>query len=279
MTGSRESLAQLQQRFHRLITQPRPIADAARALAHVDAGAHPVSRWVSETGKVDADERLAIYARSHFARMRDSLREDFPGVRRVLGDERFDALAADYIVACPSTAPSLHEFGATMPGFLREHAAGEARRDLPDLARLERVRGEVFAEASAPLLTEATLASLSPEAWTTLVLRATPACRLLELEHDVSALWSACDSGDAAPLPSPRWRRSTFVVWRRDLVVRHRLVTDDELPALRLLVAGVPFPELCEAFVDDESDLDGPALRAVVALRQWIVDELICAPS
>jgi len=53
------------------------------------------------------------------------LREDFPRLSALLGPERFEELARDYLRSHPSEHPSVRHLGRAMAGFL------ERRMDLP----------------------------------------------------------------------------------------------------------------------------------------------------
>jgi hypothetical protein len=271
-----ESLVLLQRRFLAIIAQPDPMRVSAIALHSGDPGAYPIRRWISARDESDAEERLGTYARAYYARLHDLLCDDFPCVSRILGKAVFDAVVVDYLREHRSRQPSLHSFGRAMPSFLRLHPLTRNRSDLADLALLEWARVESFAEADAPLLTEELLASLPAIAWPHLRLRTTPSCRLLELEHRVDTAWSAADRG----LPGPPAERepATLLVWRRDWVVRHRVLSTEEARAFRRLAAGAAFAEVCEAFEDEGGDQEDAAMRALHALRQWIIDQVLCRP-
>jgi hypothetical protein len=271
-----ESLALLQRRLLALIAQPHPMRESAIALRSRDPGAYPMRRWISARDELEAEERLGVYARAYYARLRDSLRQGFPCVSRILGNAVFEAVVVDYLREHPSRQPSLHSFGRAMPSFLRIHPRTRNRSDLADLALLEWARVESFAEADAPLLTEELLAALPAAAWPQLRLCTTPSCRLLELEYRVDAAWSAADRGLVAP--PAELERTPLVVWRRDLVVRHRVLSTEEARAFCRLALGATFAEVCEAFADEDCDLEGAAVRALYALRQWIMDQVLRRP-
>jgi hypothetical protein len=271
-----DSLAVLQRRLHALITQPRPIAEAAEALASVDAGIAPLPRWVQAGSADDAAERVAIYARSHFARLRESLGEDFPCVRAAIGAGEFDRLTVAYLLAHPSTEPSLHTLGRQLPAFLARWRAPDHRADLSELAALEYARLVVFAEADAPLLGADALASLPPDAWPGLTLRTTAACRVVDVHHAVDDVWLAADRG--LPLPEVAHAPRALLVWRCAFTVRLRPLAADEERVVRRMLVGLPFAEACELLAANEEEPGSSATRIAPLLRQWITDQLLAAP-
>jgi hypothetical protein len=95
-------------------------------------------------------ERLEIYNRMYWFRVLDSLYEDCPGLRAVLGDKKFIRLAEAYLVKYPSGSFTLRNLPSRLARFIRE----EPRFTAPhtalchDLARFEWARVEVFDTAA-----------------------------------------------------------------------------------------------------------------------------------
>jgi hypothetical protein len=172
------------------------------------------------------------------------LRETFPKVAAALGDDGFFALAQSYVRAHPPEHADLGRLGRRFADFVQ-------RPDLRDLARLEWARSEVAEAADCEPLSSARFADRARDARIRLV----PALRLLELEHDVSALWDET-SRSGPPLAK------SLVVWRSGFDVFHVAVADDEAAALRLAASGATLGEARGAFSDPE--------RSAEALQGWI---------
>jgi len=274
--------ARVYRRFYELIAQPQPIAKAAAARGAADSEAAPLCGWIEAEDEDRAAARLGIYAHMYFARLRDSLREDYEVCAALLGEEAFSRVAACYLVQHPSDTPSLRHHGRHFARFLREQRevlrplVGELRGDLAELAELEWARIEVFDAAHAALLRPAALESLSPADWPELALRLVPAVRLVERAHGIEDVWRACNERRA--LPPPRLAPGTTLVWRRGFVSRHRALPEDEARALRLLVPGASFADLCGVLAEGLEQA-AAARRAAALLRQWLVDELLSVPA
>lgn len=274
---SAPQLAALERRFLNLIAQPKPLPDAARALAEQDPGADPLSEWLMADNEEQAAARLGVYAHMYFARLRDSLREDFPYCAELVGRAPFDELVALYLVRHPSDNPSLRYHGRHFPGFVRALVAEGApglilRPDLPELCELEWARLDVFDAADVPTLGSAQFATLRPYEFAELTLKSVPALRVLELRFAVDALWIACDTGQA--IPEVEARAQTLLVWRRGFRVYHRAIDGAEAQALRALVHGQNFAALCELFLEDGS-LGRAAERCGACLQQWLSDAIL----
>jgi len=274
---SEPSFAALYRRFLALVAQPRPLAAAAAAREASDAGAFPLGGWIAG-GNDWASERLGIYAHMYFARLRESLREDYSACARICGDATFERIVVRYLVTHPSDNPSLRHHGRHLPEFLRHHGGtfaddcGGLRPDLADLAALEWARIEAFDAPEATPLDTSTLAALEPEAWAELELKLVPAHRVVKSKHAIDELWLAAEHEGAIAPPLPREQR--LLVWRRGFRVYHRVVLGDEARALSCLAEPVTFGRLCSVF-DHGCTTSETAGRALGVLQQWLADELL----
>jgi hypothetical protein len=265
-------LAVLERRFLRLIAQPAALDAAARELTELDPGASPLSGWLRGSESF-VSSRLGIYAHMYYARLRDSLRQDYPKLAVVLGTKAFARLALEYLVDNPSDHPSLRYHGRHLARWLERGACSvSARDDLAALARLEWARIEVFDAAEAAPLDAEQLAAYPVAHWPSLRLQRVPACAAVETNFAVAALWSAADGDE--PLPEVTDERETLLVWRRGFRVYHRPLQRAEAALLERLATSATLSELCEAAAEMTG---GDAATKVLGwLRQWLADELLC---
>ncbi len=113
--------------------------------------------------------------------------EDFPGLRSVLGEKRFDAMCKAYIVDCPSTSFTLRNLGAQLERWLRAHPkwAGKKQTLALDITRLEWADIEAFdGEAKPALRTEDLVGASGVD----LRLQLQPYVRLLDLHYPADDL-------------------------------------------------------------------------------------------
>ena len=113
--------------------------------------------------------------------------EDFPGLRAVLGDKRFEATSKAYLVDCPSRSFTLRNLGARLEAWLRRNPkwAGPKQALAIDIARLEWADIEAFdGKAESALRAE----DLSAEDGAKLKLKLQPYLRLLDLKYPVDDL-------------------------------------------------------------------------------------------
>jgi hypothetical protein len=195
-------LAALQRQVARAVMTPlsrsermRRVAPDGRSLAAV------ASKIIKPNDRLSSFERLEIYNRQYWFRVLDSFADDFPGLRAVLGDRRFDALAKQYLTDCPSRSFTMRNLGSRLESWLRKHpsyAAGRLRLAL-DMVRLEWAEIEAFDAASEPPVSAADLSGADPAK---LCLRLQPYIHLLDLHFPVDDLLLAVKQDAPADMAS-----------------------------------------------------------------------------
>ena len=267
-------LAELQARFWRLITAPEPVGKVLPEIAAGDPEIAPLGGWIAAGSEAAAIERLDVYANMYFFRLLDVLREDFPNLVKLVGDDAFHNLVTAYLLAHPSDNPSLRWLGRRFPDHLDGDAELRRRHPAaPALARLEWLRGEAFDAEDAPVATMASLAAATPEAFSAMRLAMQPALRIILLDHRVLPLWLALERGEERPEPAREPAR--VVIWRRGFRVYHRAASADEVDALRVAISGGTFADMCESLWPHAGE-QTPAL-AVNHLRTWIEQETVAS--
>lgn len=214
-----------------------------------------------EAAPQSSGARTGIYAEMHFERCVEALRSQFPQLRALVGPAAFDVLATDYVKEHPSTHYSLARLGERLARQLASSRI--ARPDAADLAALEWARCDVRLERDDVAASLKVLSGASARTLERLRLRAVASARLLELDHDVLALWQALADGEDAPPPSTSG--VTVVVWRVDGEAAHDRVEPHERTALRRLFAGASLGRISAAFGEKRGALD----LAEAALVRW----------
>lgn len=148
----------------------------------------PVKRiaesFIKPNDRLTSFERLEIYNRQYWFRIRSCFYEDYPGLRAVLGDQKFARLADAYLAQHPSQSYTLRNLGSRLAEFIR----AEPRWTRPktklalDLARLEWAHIEAFDNEARPPVKAGDLAGSSPAK---IRLKLQPHLTLLKLENVV----------------------------------------------------------------------------------------------
>ncbi len=141
---------------------------------------------IKPNDRLSSFERLEIYNRQYWFRILSSLSDDFPGLRAIVGERRFEKLAIAYLLDCPSRSFTMRNLGSRLEAWLRahpDHVAGFEPIAL-DMVRLEWAEIEAFDEAAKPKLAPADLPGLGPDPKFELQ----PYVRLLDLSYPVDDL-------------------------------------------------------------------------------------------
>ena len=181
-------LMQLQRTMARAVMQPLTSSERMQGRAP-DGGTMKryASRFIKPNDRLTSFERLEIYNRQYWFRVLAALGEDFPGLRAVLGQRRFDAMARAYLIANPSRSFTLRNLGSGMESWLRVNPkwAGPHQELALDIARLEWADIEAFDGKTEPALRPD---DLSIAAGPRMKLTLQPYVRLLSFSYPVDDL-------------------------------------------------------------------------------------------
>jgi hypothetical protein len=165
--------------------------------------AEEVQARIAGDARLGPEARLAIYQAGYRSRLLDTLRDDHPALRLLVGDTVFDLFAQSYVAAHPPRHFSLYDYGAGFADHLeatRPEAAGPLAALPAAVARLERARAEAQrAEGIERLPAPPPLAGamIAPG----LRLRLPDSVRLLRLDFDLLPLIEAGARGEKAVVP------------------------------------------------------------------------------
>jgi hypothetical protein len=181
-------LLKLQRTMARAVMQPLTSSERMQRKAPDGRAMRSyAARFIKPNDRLTSFERLEIYNRQYWFRLLSSMLEDFPGLRSVLGDRRFEAMCKAYIVDCPSRSFTLRNLGAQLESWLGKHPqwAGRKQALALDIVRLEWADIEAFDGQAEPVLR---LEELSGAAGENLRLKLQPYVQLLDLRYPVDDL-------------------------------------------------------------------------------------------
>lgn len=211
--------------------------------------------WVVGAG-LEPAARLRIYVHAVATTLNAALRDSFPGVLSLVGEDFFDAMASRYRLEHPSASGNLQHFGADFADFIAAMPEAAGLRYLPDVARLEWSRQLAALAADAGTVDALRCTVLAAAEPGTLRLRLHPSLQLLRSEHAVLSLWQWCQSPSAAP-PSVN-EGECVLLWREGTGVAMAALEPATFRCIELLEGAEPVAAAwrgaCE--VDDAFDLE-----------------------
>jgi hypothetical protein len=130
--GSEGTLLGLQRRFMAALTEP--IYGDSRERSQLPPRPGDVSEAFAETATtlitpsptLQPVERLELYHRQYWYRLLDSLAEDFPALKALLGKEAFWHLIEAYLESAPPSSFTLRHLGSGLADFVRKCPARTA---------------------------------------------------------------------------------------------------------------------------------------------------------
>jgi len=226
--------------------------------------AEVASEFIKPNDRLTSFERLQIYARGYWYRVIDCAYDDCPGLRALLGEEKFSALIRAYLAKYPSRSFTLRNLCARLPQFIREAPRWTAPHTAlaHAVARFEWAQTVAFDGEARPVLTPDDIADVPPAK---LRLALQPYLSLLALDWPVDDYVLAVKKRDALrgeashavdhglraasrrTASRPRRRRVFIVVHRYNLQLYYKRVDAVAFKILTALAAGRPLAQAVAA--------------------------------
>jgi len=253
-----------------------PLADLQQDfIGHLLGRPNSMSARVLPAARAGAETMLAIYRHAYEQRLVEVLGADFAKLKVLMGPERFQSLALDYIAAHPSSFDSVRWIGHRLAEFLRRRQAEDrapADMVLADMAEFEWAINGAFDAPDAEASRLADLAAIPVAAWSAMRMVAHPSLHQIDLAYDVPATWLAIERGEE-PAPAPK-KAAAWLIWRRGLDVKFRDLPADEAWALSTARDGHDFGFICERLGRWGEDGQA-AYRAAELIQNWIATGMI----
>jgi hypothetical protein len=220
------------------------------------------SRFIQPNDRLTAFERLEIYNRQYWFRLQNAFLEDFPALRAVVGNERFEELTTAYLTAHPSRSFTLRNLGSQLYAWLKENPSYAGRRLALalDVVQVEWACIEAFDNAEVTPLRAEEMAQLGADSR----LGLQPHVRLLDLAYPADDLVLAMhqrqkresseagsrheDADDADEHASLRLRkrRTRLAVHRLEYSLYYKPLSEQEYRILSALRTGHTLGESLE---------------------------------
>lgn len=262
------NLEELQRTVLSVIQQPLTASERMRKRTLDGKLIKPiVDGVIKPNDRLTSIERLEIYNRVYWFRILSSLADDFPGLRAVVGQEKFDKILRAYLTACPSESFTLRNLGSRLESWLHQHPefGGRRQRLALDMVRLEWADIDVYDSDEYPKLSQKRLSRLGEDP----IFHLQPHLRLLDLEYPVDDLLLAIrdreDEGtDIASnvvlehhertrskrVQLPRPKKTYLAVHRQEMIVYFKRLEPEGFALLRALQQGKRLSEAIEESVN-----------------------------
>lgn len=245
-------LSDLQKWFCRAIRTPE---------SRFDSVARAAGRYLTEGQSGQSRDRLLIYVRDYWARCKSSLREDFPGLAKMLGEKRFAAWSERYLVKHPSTSYTLRNLGAKLFDFMRRRYRGRDRGAALNMIRFEWAKIEAFDNPQRPSFDPAKLSEAQKSRLAERPLELQPHLSLLEMRRARSTAYT--------------------VVYRRENRVYHKKIVKPFFRLLQKLHSGATLSSACASAARKLSAAETRVLERNIGswFQNGVANGWFCAPK
>lgn len=212
-------------------------------------------------GLVDPDgepsqKRFAVYRNNVMVSLIEALRDGYPAVHRLVGDDFFSAMAHAYIVIEPPRCPILIEYGAGFATFIETFEPTASLPYLADVARIERAWAEAYHSAEASPIDPDVFTGMASDQLPAVRLMLHPSLRLVRSSFPALTIWRMnVEGGIPAPLDLAAGGEDVLIVRpRADVEVRS--IPGGSLEFIQALNDGQPVLAACEAALAAAPDFD-----------------------
>lgn len=132
----------------------------------------------------------------------DSLADNYPVVRRLVGPEMFDAMAVDHATCCPPRSPVMALYGARFSDWIGDQPFAIEIPYLADVARIERLFVKALFAADEPVAALEDFQGTND--WTQMRIRLHPATQFDWFTSPAMTIWLAHQQQDE-PILTADW--------------------------------------------------------------------------
>ncbi len=203
-----------------------------------------------------AKQRLQIYRNNSLVTLTESLKNIYPAILRLVGEDFFNATAKKFIVEAPPINGDLHEFGGDFADFLEKFIPAQTMPYLASVAHLEWTRHQAYYAAGSMELDITRLKNVPQEKYGFIQFKLHPSHRLLEFAFPILEIWQMCQEQN---IPDYSIDLSSggqkILVIRPGLSVDMLKLTAGEFALLLALSIGEEFTQACDLALRAEPDL------------------------
>ena len=181
--------------------------------------------------------RFSVYRNNVVVGLIDALKQSFPAVTRIVGDEFMTALSRIYVAHEPPSSPILLHYGAGFADFINSFEPAATVPYLADVARMERAWHEAYHARETPTLNCSTLAGLAPRQFEYVTFTAHPSLRLIPSSYPALSIWQM-NLESATPQPIDLAQTEYAIFLRPNAEVEARSVSASSFIFVQELTRG-----------------------------------------
>lgn len=217
----------------------------------------PVPDIVTSWNGNGREERFAIYRNNVITSLVEALRQTYPVVQDLVGEDFFRAMAVIFVREFPPTSPVLAYYGRGLADFVESFEPAKSLPYLPDVARMEFARLCAYHAADAESLTTlgAEFSQASEEELGRAAIAFHPSAHLLRSPFAVGSLWAA-HNGIGAIEDIDIDTHEAVLITRVDMEVAVVLISACDAEFVAALMSGAPLGDAIARAVELDGNFD-----------------------
>jgi hypothetical protein len=181
-----QTLDQYQKIFaNKLLTERLTFTDSEGLLEYFI----PIFEGDGSDASQEAMDRMSIYRNNVILSLSTAIADTFPVVKRLIGDECFQAAAVAFVREQPPSQPSLLYYGENFIDYIKTYPACIELDYISDVAQLEWYYIRAFHAEESDLLDNQELQQILPESLADAVFKIHPSVRLMQSDWPVDYIW------------------------------------------------------------------------------------------
>jgi hypothetical protein len=181
-------------------------------------------------------KRFAVYRNNVVVGLTEALKDAFPAVHRIVGEDFFRAMARAYVMVEPPRSPILIEYGAGFPDFIQQFEPAAVLPYLADVARIERAWTEAYHAPEASPIDPSAFTAISRDQLPAIRLTLHPSLRLIRSRFPALTIWQMNIAGGVPALVDFNAGGEDVLIVRPMADVEARSIPDGSLEFIQALI-------------------------------------------
>lgn len=209
------------------------------------------SAWenIKDQPPLSKADRLSIYSGAYFIRLLECLQKDFSITYKLLGEELFHHLIADYLKAHPSQSYNIGEVGKHLFHFTEGHPFQNEIPWLKEIIRLEWLIIQSFYEKSPEGFSLEILEKIPPEKQEDMIFKISPMVRIFSSDFSLFHAWENHQNLPQEDLIGQLISTPTFfLIYRKNFHILLEEISENQYAILQRLSDGAKLGDIVETF-------------------------------
>lgn len=190
--------------------------------------------------RIPSPRRFAVYRNNVVAGLIETLKDNYPAVCRIVGEDFFGAMAVPFVTAHPPRSPIMLGYGEDFAEFIERFAPAGSLPYLGDVARIERAWIEAYHAADAAPLAASDFLAIEQAKLGDVCLALHPSLRVTQSCFPALTIWRMnIAGGEPQPVDLDAGGEDCLIV-RPDAEVKVHLLPEGAAQFIAALAEGRP---------------------------------------